>query len=263
MKKRLLSTFLSCICFFAILTSNVLASQTFAPTDNEIAQIEKALGIFDTATDLGKKTDFDLSIQNYDIENLHKVYFLVTMPIQTYNSTKSINSIISNEYNFRLPISTGTGQNVIATLVPDKTTGEIEFAGMGEGVFPYKNIISKTIEAYGIDATEITEPLITFSALYNTYFVFFEKDNTSFCIPFTSHGKELKIESGIVYTTNDLFSQLYNTFDESLLEENPNSNGGFPYRQTNNNIFIICGLIIITLLTIALIRLYKRKKLKA
>ena len=51
------------------------------------------------------------------------------------------------------------------------------------------------------------------------------------------------------------------TFDETILEKNPNSNGGLPYRETNAATLIVMGVA--SVIAVALIILYKVRKKKS
>lgn len=252
------------LCCVIILLSviPVSASQGYLPTDEDKDRVKQEMEtIVATELDEADGLSVDVGVSGYDLENIQKVYFLVGNPVKTYCETKSVEAIISDNYNFRVPVATETGVSLVAVLVEDASTGKLTFSGIGEDYLIYSNAIEKSIEKKGMKLDDIQNTIVTYSALYRTYFVFFDYENVSYCIPYTRQEEEIKIQAGQVYTTEELFNQLNKTFDETILENNPDSNGGLPYRERNIAPFIVIGFV--PVVAVALIVLYKVRKKKS
>lgn len=261
MLKNLVRTLLCCI-IIAVSVCPVSASQGYLPTDEDKDRVKQEMEtIVATELDEADGLSVDVGISGYDLENIQKVYFLVGNPVKTYCETKSVEAIISDNYNFRVPVATETGVSLVAVLVEDASTGKLTFSGIGEDYLVYSNAIEKSIEEKGLNPDNVQNTVVTYSALYRAYFVFFDYENESYCIPYTQQADEIKLQNGLVYTTEDLFSQMNKTFDETILEKNPNSNGGLPYRETNAATLIVMGVA--SVIAVALIILYKVRKKKS
>ncbi len=262
MKLKNLLIILFCSVVIMLSVVPVSASQVYLPTDEEKDRIKQELDtIVATELDESDGISVDIGVSGYDLENIQKVYFLVANPVKTYCETKSVEAIISDNYNFRVPVATETGKSLVAVLVEDSSTGRLTFSGVGEDYLIYSNAIEKSIEQKGLKLDNVQNTIVTYSALYRTYFVFFDYVNDSYCIPYTRQAEEIKIQNGEVYITEELFNQMNKTFDETILENNPDSNGGLPYRERNAVPFIVIGIV--PVVAVALIALYKVRKKKS
>ncbi|MBO5896187.1 MAG: hypothetical protein J6Q83_02705, partial [Clostridia bacterium] len=179
MLKNLVRTLLCCI-IIAVSVCPVSASQGYLPTDEDKNRAKQEMEtIVATELDEADGLSVDVGISGYDLENIQKVYFLVGNPVKTYCETKSVEAIISDNYNFRVSVATETGVSLVAVLVEDASTGKLTFSGIGEDHLIYSNAIEKSIEKKGMKLDDVQNTVVTYSALYRAYFVFFDYENES------------------------------------------------------------------------------------
>lgn len=205
-------------------------------------------------------------LYSHNINNIYKVYKLPVLMVTKYKDNPTLDAVLTDECAWEVYTKSILSENSIARIA--EINGEKEFAGISIRPDSYltNEKIALAIEQSDLSISEINEIKIAKSAIYHSYFVFVTTAATNYVIPFPSQEDYLGVETGKLYTLDELMKTMDEIFDEAALEENPDSNGGVPLRDPSINdntgiIFVAVALSLIALVVI--IVLMKEKFTKA
>lgn len=233
----------------------------YAKNANELEEIENILSNEENfiITEASDGREGESLIDGYDMGNARKVYFSETLMLTAYEEGETVDSIISEEYQWCVP----SGDSV--SIFSVKEDG-INLSGIRPAIGYYlsDDEIDEILLNSNIDLSKATSRKYIFSSLYYTAFNVIETDSEIYCIPYSSNDEFLGLESKKIYIFDDMMETLIKRFDESQLEKNSNSYGGVPLRETNEvwiPIVIIISAVVITVTSILLVKIRKKEKI--
>jgi len=236
-------------------------------TESEISEISALL--FEAEGDIIEESNVTNNgsvLYSHNINNIYKVYNLPALMITKYNSNPTLDALLTDECAWEVYTKSILSENSIARI--SEINGKKQIAGISDRTDSYltNEKIALAIEQGDLSVSEIKEIKIAKSGSYHSYFVFIITAETNYVIAFPSQENYLGVETGKLYTLDELMKTMDGIFDEAALEENPDSNGGVPLRDPSINdntgiIFVAVALSLIALVVI--IVLMKEKFTKA
>ncbi len=237
-------------------------------TENEISEISAILleqeGIVVSGSNATGKTSM---LKSHNMNNIYKVYKLPILMLTAYKENPTINSLLTDDCIWEIHANSILSENSIVQV--SIINGEKKFAGIAEKTDSYvtNEKIALAIEQGGLPVSDIKEIKIAKSDIYHSYFVFITTAETNYIIPFPSLEDYLGVETGKLYTLDEMMKTMDGIFDEAKLSENPDSYGGVPLRDSSikNDIdFIVILAVVasIAVITTAIILINKKKFVK-
>lgn len=234
----------------------------FASDINELREVEMLLDDEKSflITESSDGSEGKYLIDEPDLGNARKIYFSETLMLTAYEESKTVESIISEKYQWCVPEK----DNVDSVSVFTVNENGAELSGIRPALGYYMTDveISNLLTDYGVETADIISIKYVFSSLYYTVFNIVETSEDILCIPYSSNDEFLGVESKKVYVFEDLMDSMIKRFDESKLTENPDSNGGVPLRENNTSwvyAIIILSAVSVVVLTILIVRTKKNK----
>ena len=223
-------------------------------SENEISEINAILieqeGLVVSETNA---TDNTTMLKSHDINNIYKVYRLPVLMLTAYKENSTKEALLTDDFVWEIPANSILSENSIVQV--SIINGEKNFSGIAEKTDSYvtNEKIALAIEQGGLPVSAINEIKIAKSAIYHSYFVFVTTTETNYVIPFPSLEDYLGVETGKLYTLDEMMTTMDEIFDEAKLAENPNSYGGVPLRDSsiNNNIEMDATDVIVILTVVA------------
>lgn len=205
------------------------------------------------------------TIASYDIDNAYRVNMLEPLLLTSIKENGDFKSAISTTVQWKIPIVTTQGEPGIAILLEED--GKLSYMGIGVGEATQNWYITKAdIESAVSNSTiikkELTTLQIVHSYMYDTAFVYLSDGENEYLIPFSYLDKEIKIESGTVYSVSQIEKKFNRCFDEQQLIDSPMSNGGAPFRdnQSNRYLLILGGFFLTTAAAVTVIMICRKKR---
>lgn len=237
-------------------------------TENEISEISAILleqeGIVVSGSNATGKTSM---LKSHNMNNIYKVYKLPILMLTAYKENPTINSLLTDDCIWEIHANSILSENSIVQV--SIINGEKKFAGIAEKTDSYvtNEKIALAIEQGGLPVSDIKEIKIAKSDIYHSYFVFVTTAETNYIIPFPSLEDYLGVETGKLYTLDEMMKTMDGIFDEAKLSENPDSYGGVPLRDSSikNDIdFIVILAVVasIAVITTAIILINKKRFVK-
>lgn len=243
--------------------SDVIRSSSIGDYKNELLNEKQSkqnelMNVLDKKVNEDKKlvtagsTSIDLSIKEYSLDEAYKVNLITPLMITEYNKEQSFSSVLTDSVQWIVPVHNYSGENGHATLV--EKNGTIEWIGTTFGEVQtgqpenIDTILSKisTVAKDGIQNIQYA-----YSQIYHITFIYFKTADGEFVIPYSSISDEVKFTNGNVYSAKKMFAILNKTFDETLLTNNNNNDGGLPYRNQIGSLqLIILGCISVATLIV-------------
>lgn len=195
----------------------------------------------------------DYIITKYQEENAYKIYDLPFLMLKEYQKEKTFEKIITENYCWKVPFQTTTGEFGVEEFV--NKNGKIEWKAEVTGnmvgeIFPENEILIKNLQEQ-LASDEILEDMVyTFSTLYySTSFIYFRTNKAEYIIPYSPREEWLGLTNGEIYIVEKAMKILNKKFDESRLEsgEYNDTMGGIvpPARQPQINKYIMIGIFCI------------------
>lgn len=193
----------------------------------------------------------DYSIKEYQEEKAYKLYNLPFFMLKEYQKEESFEEIITEQYCWRIPFQTTTGEFGVEEFI--NSNGTIEWkseitGNMVGDIFPEEEILIKKLEEFLKEDEVIEKMIYTHSDLYyGTNFIYFHTNKTEYVIPYSPREEWLGLTNGKVYTVAKAMGILNKKFDESRLEsgEYKDAMGGLvpPARQPQIGGYIMLGIV--------------------
>lgn len=201
-------------------------------------------------------------LKSHDTNNIYKVYSLPVLMLTAYKENPTIDSLLTDDCVWEICANSILSENSIVRI--STKNGEKFFSGIAERTDSYvtnEKIVS-AIEQGGLSVSAINEIKIAKSEIYHSYFVFVTTVETDYVIPFPAREDFLGVETGKLYTLDDMIKTMDGIFDEAALEENPDSNGGVPLRDPsiNDNTGIIFVAVALSLIALVVIIVLMKEK---
>lgn len=233
-------------------------------TENEISEISAILleqeGIVVSGSNATGKTSM---LKSHNMNNIYKVYKLPILMLTAYKENPTKDSLLTDDCVWEIYVNSILSENSIAYV--STANGEKKFSGISERADSYvtNEKIALAIEQGGLPVSDIKEIKIAKSDIYHSYFVFVTAAETNYIIPFPSLEDYLGVETGKLYTLDEMIKTMDGIFDEAALSENPDSYGGVPLRDPSvkDNTGIIFAAVALSLITLVVVVVLMKKKL--
>lgn len=232
------------------------------PYANESEEIEKIENLLNDEenfiiTESSDNSEGEKLIDESDLENARKVYFSESLMLTAYEENPSVDSIISEQYQWCVA-SEGTSEYVSVFTVED---GKARLSGVRPSVGYYvsDDEIMNILSEYGVESSEILSIKYVYSAVYHTVFNIVETESEILCIPFSSNEEYFGFENKKVFIFEDLMKSMIKRFDESeLADSDPYSVGGVPLRK--NYTPLIVTVLILAAVTVSVVFIIRRRR---
>lgn len=240
----------------------LLYVSSFAINQTEIDKIKKILKNEETfvVTESNGVTIDANYYNDYNIDNAKKIYFSETLMLTSYEEAKTVDSIISEKYQWCVPL--GEDEENVAIFSVKEEGITLSGSRPSKGYYLSDDEICEIIENSNIKPSTINSIERVFSPMYYTMFTIIETTSATYCIPFSSNTELIGLENKKMYAFEDMMQILIKRFDESKLLESHDSFGGVPLRD--NNSILVTAIIITSLVLIIVcsVLLIKRKKIE-
>lgn len=232
-------------------------------SENEISEINVILleqeGIAVSESNAKGSTSM---LKSHDTNNIYKVYSLPVLMLTAYKENPTIDSLLTDDCVWEICANSILSENSIVRI--STKNGEKFFSGIAERTDSYvtnEKIVS-AIEQGGLLVSAINEIKIAKSEIYHSYFVFVTTVETDYVIPFPAREDFLGVETGKLYTLDDMIKTMDGIFDEAALEKNQDSYGGVPLRDPsiNDNTDIVFVAVALSLIVLVLVVVLMKKK---
>lgn len=255
--------YLGMISIFVVISFVCVSSH--AANQNEFDEIENILNSEENflIIESNGTTINENYYDNYNLDGAKKTYFSDTLMLTAYEEAKTVDSIVSEKYQWCVPFGEEE-QNVAIFSISD---GEMILSGTrsSKGYYLSDDEISKILAEANFESTKTSSIKRVFSPMYYTVFNIIETESATFCIPFSSNTEFIGLENKKLYEFEDMMRILIERFDESKLLESPDSNGGVPFRENNYlwvSVVIVVSFASIIICSILLINNKKKKELE-
>lgn len=280
MTKKLIGVFLG--LFFAV-SMNVCARESedesplirdamskMSNTKTErLSEIEELMNdnLFRNDTNVFRMDGYREKITEYDLNGAYQVYILEPLLVTIYDETGSFSEAITDSVQWKIPIKTESGTAGLA-VVSESDKG-LTFSGTIVGDTSSTWYVNEEeIIASVNNAKSMKEPVesicIVHSYMYYTTFVYLYSSDAEYLIPYSIYADELNLENGKVYSVSDVMKAFRKHFDESEVINNPDNNGGVPFRRQGVTVYgaVLVSIASILLLIVLVFYLLKTKAIK-
>lgn len=173
-------------------------------------------------------------LTSYDLSGLYQVYIMDHLFITAVKETGSFADAITGDIQWKIPIQTNNGNIGLATMY--EKDGKLYHVGntIGEAAQTWmitEEAIRNAIAEADLADNAFLSMQLAHSYLYNTTFVYLTTTESEYLVPFSYYAEQIRLENGKLYTVSEIIDIFDSYFDEQQLIDNPNSNGGAPFRQ--------------------------------
>ncbi|MCM1191901.1 MAG: hypothetical protein NC123_05325 [Butyrivibrio sp.] len=220
-----------------------------------LSEIEELMNdnLFRTDTNVFRMDGYQDKITEYDLEGAYQVYILEPLLVTAYDETGSFSETITDSVQWKIPIKTESGTPGLA-VVNESDIG-LTFSGTIVGdtssiwYVNEEKIIASVNNAINMKGP-IESICIVHSYMYYTTFVYLYGSDAEYLIPYSIYADKLNLENGKVYSVSDVMKAFNKCFDESEVINNPDNNGGVPFRRQGITVY---GAALVTVASILLI----------
>lgn len=238
----------------SILIRDAMSKMSNTKTER-LSEIEELMNdnLFQNYTNVLRMDGYQEKITEYDLDGAYQVYILEPLLVTVYDETGSFSEAITDSVQWKIPIKTESGTAGLA-VVNESDIG-LAFSGTIVGDMSsiwYVNE-EKIITSVN-NAINMKEPIesicIVHSYMYYTTFVYLYSSDAEYLIPYSIYADELNLVNGKVYSVSDVMKAFRKCFDESEVINNPNNNGGVPFRKQGITVY---GAALVTIASVLLI----------
>lgn len=173
------------------------------------------------------KSQYDLTIKNFDLEKAYKNYILKTFMITEYKNNPDFKSLITNDERIQVP-----AEGKLVSLIEEESGYSILGTTFTDNIFDLKALTDEIVSNLN---EEVTEIIYTYSQLYYMDIVYIATAENEYAVPYfveppyAEYGDRLV--SGTVYSAAEFMDRMSQTFDEEAMSTDGESNGGIPVKE--------------------------------
>lgn len=191
---------------------------------NELVNSEEGVTLQNNEVDISTK------VVDFFTDDAIRVNILDNFIISEYDKMSNFSELINEECQWKVPIVNDNGEFGVATYIQN-TNGKFEWVGstFNKNYEELWGELKNTYKMIEQRYEKISSFCFTYSKFYDVVLAYFVVGTEEYLIPYSINAKNFV--NGKIYAAKNFFDRMNQTFDEELMINMKNKNGGLPYRR--------------------------------